>query len=87
MSMERLSGDYIRGYTRAILDVIEIFEYIQDDLKVHGKRMNGKLTLQLLKVILNEREKIRESNMNADGGFVRFNGKLNNFEYFKKGGR
>ena len=40
--MERLSGDYIRGYTKAIQDIIEIFEYIESDLNHHGKRMSKK---------------------------------------------
>lgn len=79
--MYDLSGDYIRGYTRAIMDIIEIFEYIQPDLKNHHKNLNGKLAMQLLKVILENRGKIRD----GWNGFIRFNGKLNNFEYFKKG--
>lgn len=58
--IERLSGDYIRGYTKAVLDIIEIFEYIQSDLKFHHKNMNGKLSIMLLKTILKNREDIRE---------------------------
>ena len=58
--IERLSGDYIRGYTKAVLDIIEIFEYIQSDLKFHHKNMNGKLSIMLLKSILKNREYIRE---------------------------
>lgn len=77
--MERLSGDYVKGYTRAIQDVTEIFEYVQDDLNCHNKRWSGKLIMQLLAVILENREKIREK---LDG-FIRFNTKLNIFEYFK----
>ena len=78
VEMERLSGDYIRGYTKAIVDITEIFGYMEDDLKYHHKRLNWKLAMQLLKAILENREKIRE----GVGGFVRFNGKLNNFEFF-----
>ena len=29
---DRLSGDYIRGYTKAIKDIIEVFDYVNDDL-------------------------------------------------------
>lgn len=81
--LERLSGDYNRGYTRAIQDIIEIFEYIQMDLEHHHKRMNQKLAIQLLNTILKERAKIRD----FSGGFIRFNGQLNGFEYFKRGER
>ena len=79
--LERLSGDYNRGYTRAIQDIIEIFGYIQPDLEHHHKRMNQKLAIQLLNTILKERAKIRV----FSGGFIRFNGQLNGFEYFKRG--
>lgn len=78
--LERLSGDYNRGYTRAIQDIIEIFEYIQPGLEHHHKRMNQKLAMQLLNIILKERAKIRD----FSGGFIRFNGQLNGFEYFKR---
>lgn len=78
--MKRLSGDYNRGYTRAIQDIQEIFEYIESDLKLYHKRMNSKYAGMLLKTILENREKIRD----GWDGFIRFNGKLNNFEYFMK---
>ena len=78
--MERLSSDYIWGYTKAIQDITEIFGYIEDDLNYHHKRLNGKLATQLLKVILENRGKIRD----GVDGFIRFNGKLNNFEFFQK---
>ena len=76
---ERLSGDYIRGYTKAIQDTIEIFDYVQDDLKIlHNKNMTGKMARNLLKTILEEREKIRED----CEGFIRFNKQKNGFEFF-----
>lgn len=53
--MDRLSEEFNRGYTKAIQDVIEIFECIQSDLEHHPKRLNGKLAIQLLKVILENR--------------------------------
>ncbi len=77
--MERLSGDYVKGYTKAIQDIAEIFEYVQGDLNLHNKRWSEKLIMQLFTVILENREKIREK---LDG-FIRFNTKLNKFEYFK----
>ena len=79
--MERLSGDYIRGYTKAIQDITEIFEYIQEDLNHHKKRFSGKIALDLLKVILENREAIRERRK----GFIRWNGQKEGFEYFNGG--
>ena len=76
--MERLSGDYIRGYTKAIQDITEIFEYIQEDLKHHKKQFSGKIALDLLKVILENREAIRE----RWNGFIRWNSRKNGFEFF-----
>lgn len=40
MAIEKLSGDFIRGYTKAIQDVSEVFEYVGDDLKYHKKRLH-----------------------------------------------
>lgn len=80
--MERLSGDYVRGYTKAIQDIIEIFQYIQPDLLHYKKRLNPKLSIELLNTILKERAKIRDFH---SCGFIRFNNVLNCFEYFEKG--
>ena len=76
--MERLSGDYIRGYTKAIQDITEIFEYIEADLNHHRKRFTNRVALQLLKAILENREAIREKRT----WFIRWNGTKNAFEFF-----
>ena len=78
--LERLSGDYNCGYRTAIQDVIEIFEYVQEDLKSHHKNLTYKIAQQLLKCCLENREKIRER---KNGGFIRFNAQLGDFEYFE----
>ena len=75
---ERLSGDYNRGYTKAIQDIISIFEYIQEDLACHNKRITNKTAIDLLNIILENREHLRESYK----GFIRWNSKNNSFEYF-----
>lgn len=75
---ERLSGDYNRGYTKAIQDIISIFEYVQYDLDSHKRRMNYKLSIDLLNTILENRESIRESRK----GFIRWNSGKSSFEYF-----
>lgn len=74
--IEHLSGDFNRGYTKAIQDITEIFEYIQPDLKHHKKNLTGKLSIQLLKCILDNREKIRDNWL----WFIRWNGVKNCFE-------
>ncbi len=87
--MERLSGDYIRGYTKAIQDTIEVFEYIQQDLKRHHKNLNGKISIMLLEAILKHREEIRERKAIASWdckkeGFMRWNKLKNDFEWFSR---
>ena len=77
--MERLSGDYIRGYTKAIQDITEVFTYIVPDLEHHHLRMNSKQSLKLLKVILENREQLRDDWR----GFIRYNGVINDFEWFR----
>lgn len=76
--MERLSGDYNRGYTKAIKDIEDVFVYVQEDLTMHKKRFNFKLIVRLLELFLNNRENFRE---NQDG-FIRWNTKENNLEFF-----
>lgn len=76
---ERLSGDFNRGYTKAIQDIQEVFNYIEDDLQYHHKRISSKLNKELLQCILTNRENLRES-MN---GFIRWNSKRNCFEFYE----
>lgn len=77
--IERLSGDYNRGYTKAIMDIQEVFSYINDDLKYHRKRMNDKVAKELLECCLQNRENLRES----VNGFIRWNNKLDKFEFYE----
>lgn len=75
--LERLSGDYNRGYTRAIQDIQEIFAYSQEDLRRHHKSLSYRLSLALLRCCLENREKLRERR----GGFIRFNEQAQGFEW------
>ncbi len=77
--MERLSGDYIRGYTKAIQDIIEIFDYIQSDLKYHHKNITAKTSQALLQCCLKNRGNLRDK---IGNGFIRYNNKKQKFEYF-----
>lgn len=77
--IEYLSREYIRGYTKAIQDIIEVFTYIQNDLKIHHKSITAKTSLELLRCCLENREKIRENRE----GFIRYNGVKKEFEFYK----
>lgn len=79
MQIEKLSGDYNRGFTAGIQSVIEVFKYIQPDINYHGKRMTPKMTETLLQSCLENRERLRES----VNGFIRWNTKLNGFEFYE----
>lgn len=78
--LEKLSRDYNRGYTRAIQDLISIFDYIRFDLEHHHKRMNSKIAMKLLQCCLNSSSKLRD---NIGNGFIRYNDdKPELFEYY-----
>lgn len=78
----RISGDFNRGYTKAIKDIIEVFNYVNDDLKFHKMRMNYSWAMKILDCCLNNREKLRDD-LN---GFVRIekseNGKRDIVRYY-----
>ena len=78
MNMERLSGDFNRGYTKAIQDIEDVFVYVQDDLNCHNKRLNFKLAIRILELFLRHRENFRESR----NGFIRWNTKRQELEFF-----
>ncbi len=77
--IERLSGEFNRGYTKAIQDIQEVFDYIDDDLRHHNKRLTHKLAKELISCCLMNREHLRES-MN---GFIRYNVSTNEFEFYE----
>ena len=78
--MERLSGDFNRGYTKAIQDIEDVFVYVQEDLTRHNKRFNFKLIVRLLELFLRYRENFRENR----NGFIRWNMKSNNLEFVER---
>lgn len=78
--MERLSGDFNRGYTKAIMDVMRIFNSVESDLRHNHKAMTHKMSLELLDCILKNREPIREGR----SGFVRYNHSKGGFEFYGK---
>lgn len=77
--LPRLSGEYNKGYTRAIQDLIEIFNYIQPDLKHYHKNITAKTSISLLECCLKNRANLRDK---IGDGFIRYNGVKQEFEYF-----
>ena len=63
----KLSGDFNRGYTKAIKDIIDVFLCVNNDLKSHNMRMNYKWVEKILKCCLENREKLRD----GWNGFIR----------------
>lgn len=80
MTPQRLDGSYIRGYTRAIMDLQEVFLAVEREMRM---RRRGALPFrqihEILGVALENREGIREK----DGGFVRWNAAKKNFEFYR----
>lgn len=76
--MDKLSGDYIRGYTAAIRDCEEIVRGAVFDLAHHKKKLTEKRAEDLFKVVLEHRAEIREK----QPGFVRYNSITGRFEFF-----
>lgn len=76
--IEKLSGNYNRGYTKAIQDIQEVFQYIKSDLDHHHVKLTHKSAEKLLQCCLENREKIRDS----WNGFIRYNCKTKEFEFY-----
>ena len=89
--MERIDDPcYIQGYTAAIQDAIEVVDYIQTDLKRHGRKQNAKTYRAILECMLKGRVLLREShtafvrcNDRADDGFEIWDSRYNNMSYEK----
>ena len=75
---ERLSGDYNRGYTKAIMDIQERFDSVNYDFSLNKKRWNANLMRDFLNCCLENREKMRE----RIDGFIRYNWTKKEFEWF-----
>ena len=91
LTLERINDPcYIQGYTAAIQDVIEVIEYIQTDLKRHGRKQNAKTYTAILKCMLKGRVLLRESSTafvrcsdHAKDGFEIWDSRYNNMSYEK----
>ena len=65
--LPRLSRDYNEGYRKAIQDIIEVFNYVNNDLKFNHIRMNYNWAEKILKCCLENRENLRENR----NGFIK----------------
>lgn len=59
--MDKLNGAYISAYTKAIQDIIEVFDYMNYDLISHNMSMNYQWVQKTLKCCLENREQLREN--------------------------
>lgn len=78
--MERVSGEFAQGYTKAIKDMQEEFLGINRNLYHHNKRFSHKLNERAFNLFLEHRDNFRENR----GGFIRFNPQKNDLEYFER---
>ena len=58
--LPRISREYNEGYSKAIKDIIEVFSYVNNDLKVNHIRMNYSWAEKILKCCLENRAKLRD---------------------------
>ena len=79
--LPKLSGEYNKGYTKALMDFQKILNCIVTDLKFHHKNLTAKLTKELIQCCIDNRENLRDYE-NIDG-FIRYNGKTGKFEYYQ----
>lgn len=76
--LPRLSREFNRGYSKAIIDIQETMKYIQRDLRAHKRNLNYKLCMDALQLFLENRENFRE----GMDGFIRYNTKAKELEFF-----
>lgn len=80
---EKLSGDYVRGYTAALVDLQKMLadpDGLVKDMKNHKKRLNQKSLTELLNLCIRHRAILRENPF----AFVRVNSN-NEFEIYIEG--
>lgn len=84
---ERLSGDFNRGYTKAIQDIVKVFDCVNDEMNYKKLRWNYSMIMKVLDCFLKNREKFRDD-MGTSTGFIRVvkdeKGKWSNVEYFDR---
>lgn len=76
--IERLDGSFNRGYTQALMDLLEDLDGAYNDCKHHKISMNNKQLKKYIACRIENRERLRE-NLN---GFIRYNGNIKDWEWF-----
>jgi hypothetical protein len=76
--MEPISREYIRGYTKAIMDIKEQMVSTSVDLQYHKKRFTPKSIEYFFKLYLENRMMLREGI-----GFIRYNTLTNELEWYR----
>lgn len=68
--------EYVQGYTAALQDAIDVFNYIDKDLQAHKRKRTAKTYQAIAKCMLDNRAILREEpnafvrcNNSIDGGF------------------
>ena len=75
---------YLQGYTAALLDVLDVIEYIQEDLKAHRRKQSAATYMALIKCMLEHRAALREN----PAAFMRCNDHVaGGFELWENGKR
>lgn len=73
---------YVQGYTAALMDVLEVLDYIQRDMKFHKRKQNYKSYKAIVECMLENRAILREE----PRAFVRCNDKVKNgYEIYIEG--
>ena len=65
---------YVDGYRSALQDVLEVIDYIQDDLKTHKRKQNAKTYKAIVECMMENRTVLRENpkafiRCKSDGGY------------------
>ena len=76
-TVERLSGDYNRGYLQALLDLSETMPMLCEDLRHYRISLRPGRIAEMLKLYLQHRMDLREQR-----GFLRWNAVEKAFEWF-----
>lgn len=78
--IDKLSGDYNKGFTKGIQKVLNGFDGFCSDLKYNNKRLTEKNVKDYLKCCLANRELLRD----FDDSFIRWNHIKNKCELWRE---
>lgn len=76
--IEKLDGNYIRGYTQALVDLLNDLPGVYADCNYHKVKMNQKQMEKYIQKRIENRENLRENLQ----GFIRYNGVKKEWEWF-----